>query len=226
MTAGSYFTNLFGRSPVRPLQEHMTKVFGCVSQLKPLFQAMVDGNHEEVHRLQRTISKLEQEADVMKKELRQHLPKGLFMPVDRRDLLEVLLMQDSIANQSKDIAGLIVGRKMTLPASMQDLFIKYGDCCIDTVAKALDVTNELDELVETGFRGPEVQRVERMIGELNAAENVTDKLQVEIRAILFGLEDELRPTDVMFTYRLIEWLGNVADYAQKVGSRLQLLLAK
>jgi uncharacterized protein Yka (UPF0111/DUF47 family) len=30
----------------------------------------------------------------------------------------------------------------------------------------------------------------------------------------------------MFTYQLIEGVGQVADYAQRVGSRLQLLLAR
>jgi len=226
MVANSYLTNLFGRSPIRPLQEHMSKVFGCVSQLKPLLQAMLDNDQDEVRRIQRIISQLENDADSMKKELRHHLPKGLFMPIDRRDLLELLLMQDNIANQTKDIAGLIVGRKMTVPKAMHTLFVQYGDCSIDAVAKALDVINELDELLETGFRGLEVERVEEMISELNAIESETDKSQVELRDILFAMEDDLKPTDVMFTYRLLEWIGNVGDYAEKVGSRLQLLLAK
>lgn len=47
----------------------------------------------------------------MKKALRHHLPRSLFMPMDRRDLLDVLLMQDKIINVAKDIAGLVVGRK-------------------------------------------------------------------------------------------------------------------
>ncbi len=226
MAAGSYLTNLFGRSPIRPLQEHMSKVFGCVSQLRPLFKAMIAGKDEEVARLQRIITDLEHEADTMKMELRHHLPKGLFMPMDRRDLLEVLLMQDNIANRAKDIAGLIVGRKMTIPKQMQELFLEYGDRSIAAVAQALDITNELDELVETGFRGHEVSRVENMIKKLNLIESETDEIQVKLRGILFGLEDDLRATDVMFTYRLIEWVGNVGDCAEKVGSRLQLLLAR
>ena len=60
----------------------------------------------------------------MKRELRTHLPKGLFMPVDRRDVLDVLLRQDIIANQAKDIAAIdlrVVGNIfmswiVTLPA--------------------------------------------------------------------------------------------------------------
>jgi len=222
----SYLTNLFGRSPVRPLQEHMSKVYACVSQLNPLFEALVTNNHDRVREIREDISRLENEADVLKWELRNHLPTGLFLPVDRRDLLEVLQMQDKIANKAKDIAGLIIGRRMTLPASMHEIFLKYGRRVVDACAQALKVINELDELVETGFRGAEVERVQDMINELNAIESNTDKLQIELRDILFGLEDDLRPTDVMFTYRLIEGVGKVADLAQRVGSRLQLLLAR
>jgi len=225
----SYLTNLFGRSPIRPLQQHMTKVHACVLELKPLFAAVIATDMDEVNKVQHRIAALENEADVLKKELRQNLPKGLMMPVDRRDLLEVLLMQDNMANQTKDIAGLIRGRKMTIPGPMQELFVEYADRSIEASEKALAVINELDELVETGFRGREVDRVEKMIEELNRVEHESDEMQVQLRAILFDMEDDLRAmraTDVMFTYQLIEWTGMVADHAQRVGSRLQLLLAK
>ncbi|MBE9516794.1 MAG: TIGR00153 family protein [Proteobacteria bacterium] len=222
----SYMPNLFGRSPIRPLQEHMSKVYACVLQLSTLIDAVVANDQGKVASVRKVIARLENEADELKWQLRHHLPTGLFMPVDRRDLLEVLTMQDKIANQTKDIAGLVVGRRMTLPEPMQELFKKFGARSTDAVEQALKVINELDELVETGFRGVEVERVESMIEELNSIESETDKLQVELRDILFGLEDDLRPTDVMFTYRLIEGVGKVADLAQRVGSRLQLLLAR
>jgi uncharacterized protein Yka (UPF0111/DUF47 family) len=40
------------------------------------------------------------------------------------------------------------------------------------------------------------------------------------------LEKYYPPVDVMFYYRAVEWLGELADAAQKVGSRLEVLLAK
>lgn len=222
----SYLTNLFGRSPVTPLQEHMAKVHACVSQLEPLFKAVVNNDQKGVAEIRKVIADLENEADELKWKLRHHLPAGLFMPVDRRDLLDVLMMQDKIANQAKDIAGLILGRHMTLPPQMHELFLEYGNRSIAASAQALKVIQELDELVETGFRGVEVDRVQSMISDLNKIESETDDIQVKLRDILFGLEDDLRPTDVMFTYRLIEGVGKVADLAQRVGSRLQLLLAR
>lgn len=226
MTTSSYFTSLFGRSPVRPLQEHMSKVYACVCELEPLLQAVVKEDFDKVEQIQMRITELEHDADEMKKELRHHLPKGLFMPIDRRDLLEVLLMQDAMANQTKDIAGLILGRKMKLPEQTHQLFIEYCQRCISASHKALQIINELDELVETGFRGLQVDRVEEMIHELDVLESDTDTIQVDLRAIILTLENELKAVDVMFVYRLIEWIGMVADHAQRVGSRLQLVLAK
>ncbi|RTZ62159.1 MAG: TIGR00153 family protein [Gammaproteobacteria bacterium] len=224
--AGNYLSNMFGRSPISPLQKHMAEVLTCVELLNPLFKATFKQKWNKVERLRKDIVEYEHIADEMKAALRHQLPKGLFMPVDRRDVLDVLLTQDKIANQAKDIAGMILGRKMQLPDEMRELFLAYGRRSIDAVAKAMDIINELDELVETGFRGLEVDRVESMIDELNSIESETDAMQSELRDTLFSLEDSLRPTDVMFTYRLIEWVGRLADNAQRVGSLLQLMLAK
>ena len=50
--------------------------------------------------------------------------------------------------------------------------------------------------------------------------------QIAIRAALLKKEQELPPVDVMFMYKIIEWIGDLADLAQRVGSRLELMLAK
>ena len=86
--------------------------------------------------------------------------------------------------------------------------------------------NELDELLETGFAGREAVLVETLIEELGSIENDTDRLQIEVRRNLFKLEKDLPPVDVMFLYQIIDWVGDVADRAQRVGNRLEQLLAR
>ena len=218
--------NLFGTSPVRPLQMHMAKVVECVSQLEPLFVAVLASDTAAVNEVQERIATLENEADDLKHDLRLHLPRSLFLPVERRDLLEVLTMQDNIANRAKDIAGLIRGRQMTLPADIGPLFKEFVKRGIDACLQAQKTVNELDELVETGFRGAEVELVQNLINELDRIETDTDKIQVEVRAKVFAIERELPPIDAMFLYRIIDWTGDIGDRAQRVGSRLQLMLAR
>ncbi|HHJ15915.1 MAG TPA: TIGR00153 family protein [Gammaproteobacteria bacterium] len=226
MAVGGYMTGIFGSSPVKPMQQHMAKVLACVSELIPLFEAVIREDWDAVEACQNTISNLEKEADVLKKQLRLQLPKGLFMPVSRQDLLEVLGMQDKIANRAKDIAGVILGRHMVLPAVMQEKYPQYVRRCVDACEQASRAINELDELVGTGFSGQEIKLVEEMIETLDAIESDTDALQAEIRHQLFAVEKDLPPVDVIFLYEIIEWTGDLADRAQRVGSRLQLMLAR
>lgn len=226
MPKGGYMSGIFGSSPVSPLQIHMSKVFACASELIPFIEAAISNDWDAATRIQQNISGLEREADDLKKELRLNLPKGLFMPVSRQDLLEVLLMQDKIANKSKDIAGVIVGRRVQFPEVVQQDFKQFVQRCIDACAQAQDAVNQMDELVETGFSGQEIKIVTGMITELDTIESDTDRLQADIRHKIFAIEKDLPPVDVMFLYKIIESTGDVADRAQNVGSRLQLMLAR
>ena len=226
MAKGGYMSGIFGSSPVSPLQKHMSKVYACASELIPLFNAVINEDWDAVAQHQQLISNLEKEADVLKKALRLNLPKGLFMPISRQDLLEVLLMQDRIANKAKDIAGTIVGRHMILPGIIHEDYIRFVERCVAACKQARKAINELDELVETGFSGREIEIVTDMITKLDDIESDTDNLQAAIRSEIFEIEKDLQPIDVMFLYKIIEATGEVADRSQGVGSRLQLMLAR
>ncbi|RRJ82373.1 TIGR00153 family protein [Aestuariirhabdus litorea] len=226
MVANSPFSRMFGRSPIGPIQEHISKAHECAEQLLPFIDAAMAGDWEEAKRLQKALSALEEEADRLKKNVRLSLPKSLFLPVPRNDLLDIVTVQDKVANRAKDIAGLMLGRQMMVPAPLQGAFRRYLERSIETSAQAVKAIHELDELLETGFRGREVSVVEAMIEELDKIEGDTDDLQVALRRALFKMEQDLPPVDVMFLYRVIDWVGDLADRASRVGSRLQLLLAR
>lgn len=217
---------MFAESPIRPLQLHMEKVHACVEALLPFFQAVLADNWERAHQLQQKIAYLEQEADNLKRELRLHLPKGIFLPVSRSDLLEVLVLQDELANKAKDIAGLVYGRQMHFAKELTELFLALLKRCQDAVKQAQIAIEELDELLEAGFRGDEVRIVENMIVELDKIEHATDEMQIDLRHKLFQLENTLPPVDVIFLYKLIEWIGNLADDAHSLGGQLHLLIAR
>ena len=175
--------------------------------------------------VRKEIERLEHEADDLKKKIRLGLPKSLFMPVPREDLLELLLVQDKIANRTKDVSGIVVGRKMQIPAEIADQFLEFVDRNVDAAKQARKSVRELDELFTTGFRGAEVDLVEGMIEELDRIETDTDDKQAALRGSLFAIEDTLNPIDAMFMYQVIEITGEIADMAERVGRRLELLLS-
>lgn len=217
---------LFGKSPFKPLQQHMRIVIECVAEVPGLFQALIDGNQAALEAQKDKIFEKENQADDLKNQLRSQLPKSLFMPVDRRDLLEVLGMQDSIADTAQDIAGLLVERRMEVPEGIGEPLVKLVARCLDTCEQAHKIIEELDELVETGFRGREASQVEEMVAVLNQLEEETDAMGMALARRLFAQEDDMKPVSVMFWYQLIQWVGDLADYAEKVGDRLRLLIAR
>ena len=226
MTQKGTIPMLFGKSPFTALQKHMRVAVDCASDVQPLIEALSAGDQAEVNRIKDRIFEREAEADRIKHKLRLHLPKSLFMPVDRRDLLDILHLQDTIANRAQDIAGLLYERKMTIPSFMQEPLIALTARCVETCKHSLGVIEELDELLALGFRGREVDKVNDMLEELNDIEDETDELGIALARTLFEHEDEMKPVSVMMWYRLIEWIGDLADYAEKVGDRLRLLIAK
>jgi len=226
MPISNPLTSLFGKSPIKPMQDHMTVACATANQLLPFFEAVTAGEWQKAESIQQTIAEKENQADDIKKNLRQHLPKSLFLPVSRYDLLELLSMQDQVANRARDIAGLMLGRKMEIPEAIQTHMVDFVQCAVDASNQALKAINELDELLETGFAGREVEVVENLVNDLDDLEHRADKLEVNIRAALFAIEDSLAPVKVMFLYRVIEWVGDLSNCAQKVGHRLQLLLAR
>lgn len=217
--------NIFGSSPVQPLEKHVNVAYRCAKQLRGFFAAANTGDWETASQVRDEIEALEHEADDIKKKIRLHLPKSLFMPVPREDLLELVLVQDKIANRTKDVSGLVLGRKMQMPTQIAEQFLEFVDRNIDAAKQARKSVRELDELFTAGFRGAEVDLVAGLIEELDQIETDTDDKQAALRGALFEIEKTLDPIDAMFMYQVIELTGEIADMAERVGRRLELLLS-
>jgi predicted phosphate transport protein (TIGR00153 family) len=217
---------LLRQSPFKPLQEHMRVVAKCMDEFMPLFEALFEKDQRRVKEIAEKIDKIESEADEIKNGLRLNLPKTLFLPVARRDLLVLISEQDSIADAVENIAGILIVREMKVPEAMRDLLMELIQATIDTFNKALKVIEELDELLEVGFRGKYSSIVTDMVVDLKQTEEITDDLAKDLNRILFSLEDQLKPVSVIFWYKLIKEIGEVANHSENVGDRILPFLSR
>ena len=218
--------SLFGQSPIKPLQQHMHTVLECVDLLNPFFQAVIKEDWEAVEEAYNTIAEFEGKADDQKQDIRLHLPKSLFMPINRSDLIQLLSKQDKVCNTAKDIAGLILGRKQVIPKKIASDMTAYVKSAIAVATEAKVVIDELDELIGSGFGGREIDRINKCITKLEKAENKNDKRQITLRAKLHAIEADMPPIDAMFIYKTIEAIGNLADRAQSAGEQIQVIIAR
>jgi predicted phosphate transport protein (TIGR00153 family) len=219
-----WISSLFGRSPIRPMQQHMKAAVACAREVLPLVEAMAAGDTAAIAGCRTEISRLEHEADEIKHEIRSHLPRRFFMAVSRRDMLEILDHQDSIADSAQDIAELAEMRSMTIPEPMREPTLELVRRVVAACEQAERVINRLDELVETGFSEREVARVEEMINAVNREESETDAVAERCLRTLFEIEDELG-VSTLFWYKIIHWIAEMADHAERVANRLRVLIA-
>jgi len=226
MASKNPFSDLFGRSPIKPLQQHIEVAQKCAGAVVDLFEAVFEDDKDNVQKQIDRIFAIESDADKIKNDLREHLPKSLLMPIDRRDLLEILDLQDNIADTAQDIAAIIQLRKFEVPEDLHELFRLLVRRSVDACNQCSTIINELDELVATGFRGRTSDVVHEMVGELNKIESDTDHLGMDLCKALFRHETTMSPVSIMLAYRVIEMVGNLADYAEMVGNRLRLVLAR
>jgi predicted phosphate transport protein (TIGR00153 family) len=216
---------LFAKSPFKALKAHMDKARECYLLLEPLFEAAFRGDEEECDRIFRQIHELEHEADEIKDEIRDTMPRSLFLPVDRRDLLTALQAQDSIPDMVEDIGMLLRIRPSKYPEWMKGQIRDLVGKAIEVCESSRAIVQELDLLLEASFSGPEAEKVHEMIGENGLLEHQADVIGYRLARDLYRHESELSPVDVVWFNDLFRAIGELANYAEKVAKHFRLFLA-
>ncbi len=220
----SVLMNLFRKSPFTPLQTHMERVIKCVHRMQDLYDAHFQGDFDAVNKLAEEISELEHLADIAKNEIRNNLPRGLFLPVNRGDLLEILSLQDSIADKAEDVAILMTLKPLPqiepLKEEMKEFMLKN----IQAVEKAHEIIREMDELLESAFGGTEAEKVIRMVEEVAYMEHEADIMQHKILKQLFSMEDELSYSSFYLWINILQTMASLANLAEKLANRVRMLL--
>ena len=222
----SKIAELFRQSPFEPLRLHLDKVMECVSHVKPMFERARDQDYEGLKELVRLVFKQEHQADMIKDEIRQTIPKSFFLPVYRGDLLGYLALQDDMADSVEDVGVLLTIKHLAMPPQLVNQVFEYVDKVLWAADKAYDVGKELTVLVEKGFNGEEVDRIVGMVAVVERAEWEADRKQYEVSQALFALEDELKPADLLLWFRIFAVLGELANHAEKAADRVRRMLAK
>jgi predicted phosphate transport protein (TIGR00153 family) len=147
------------------------------------------------------------------------------MPINRRDLLEMLDMQDTIADVAQDIANLLFLRKMCLPEDLSQEIIQFVEKSQSVCYMAQGLSREFGDVLESGFGRHEIKKLLGMIDQVSIAETEADDLEDALVRKMFEVEDKMKPVDVVFWYEIFEWIGDLADYSKKIGNRLRLMIA-
>lgn len=222
----SIIQELFGKSPFGPMVEHTKKVHECVEMIKPLMEALVNENYIEIRALQDKTSKLEHEADRIKQEIREHLPRRYFLPVDKGEIYNFLSKQDKIADKTEDFAVILLIRKTKLHPSLMDKFFAFADQVLQVSGSLLTAAVEFQNLAEVSFSGAEAKGVLKILEGINEEEWRADRMARSLSMDIYQLESELDPITILFYEKMLLALGAVANEAENAGDMLRSMIVK
>lgn len=215
---------LFGRSPFTPLQSHMESVARCVYLLPAIYEALEKRDYARLDQLSEEISRLEHDADLIKNDIRNHLPKSLFLPIDRSHLLEILSIQDSIADKVEDVAVLVTLKPLELLPIFKEEFKLFLHKNIETFDEAKLIIKELHELVESSFGGIEAEKVRSMVDVVSYREHEVDLIQRQLLKSFFKAEDQLTYITFHQWQRLFESIASISNLSENLANRIRMTL--
>lgn len=218
--------DLFKKSPFGPIVEHAKKVHECVELIKPLLEALVYENHIMIHEIQDKMSRIEYEADQLKHDIREALPRRYFLPVPREELDGFLQCQEKMADYAEDFAIILMIRETALHPHLQDKFFAFVDQIFQVSGTLLVAAVELKNLAEVSFSGAEARQVLELIKGLSEEEWKADRLARDLSIDIYKLESELDPLTIIFYEKMVLKLSAIANEAENAGDFLRAMIGK
>jgi predicted phosphate transport protein (TIGR00153 family) len=217
---------LFQKSPFGPLVEHAKKANECVQNVRPLFEALLAEDFGRVDEIYQRISKIEHEADEIKAEIRDGLPKSVFLPVDRGDMLKHIKQQDLVADCAEDVGVLLTIRRTRIHPGLKPQLLLFIDKVIETSEQLERLAEAFQALVKASFGGPEVDKVLELIRDVDRKEWESDQLQIALAKEMFRIEKELDPVTIEMYLRVFKALGDIANHAQSAADNLRMMISR
>ena len=214
------------KSPFNQLLEHMCMVEKCIKLLGEGLIKYYKGDFKDFSSVTKKVSQLEHEADLIKSNIRNHLPTFVFIPVDKGKFLWALREQDAILDHADNLVNMLDMRHTKIPKELQDVFIEHVNLVMKTVQAMLDAVSNICDLVETGFVKRERQQTKEFIYKVHEFEYKADTKKYEMTKGIYKLEKKLSPMDVYHLLKIADWVDDIADHAENVADWIRAMIAK
>ena len=214
------------KSPFRQLLLHMKKVRKCIDILGEGLVRYYKGDYKSFSKLSEDVSKIEHEADLIKRNIRNHLPKTVFMPVDKGKFLWALREEDKILDHAENLVKMLDMRHTKIPKKLQEPFIDHIKLVIKTVEAMENAVCNICDLVETSFVKREREQTKEFIYKVHEFEWKADQKKYEMTKGIYDLEKKTDPMDVYHLLKIADWVDDIADHAENVADWLRAMIAK
>ena len=216
-------SEVISNSPLALLERHAGVCMDCVERLPLYFKEAQSGLWARAEEVREEICRFEGLADELKQDVRSNLPRGLWMSVSRADLLELVRVQDKMANGVKEVSGISLGRQLAFPSPLTEDLNEFVDVVVAVSRSVVKIIGATRELSRSAFGTRQTNAILDFVSQVEAGERRSDDMQAALRARVREHEVDLPPVDAMFLYQLLAAIGEIADNAEKVAHRAQII---
>lgn len=198
----------------------MEQVGKCIAKMCKALDALQDGQYDKLDEIATEVSRLEHEADQIKTDVRNRLLRRFFMPMDRSDVLEILSLQDGIADTAEDVCVVLTMKELPFPDDFREEFVKFRDLNIKAFEIVSGMITQLDELIEAGFGGPEGEKIRGMAHDAAFAEHQCDLVQIQLLKKIYALDHTMSPGEFHLWMRMTRVLGRISNLAENLAATI------
>lgn len=202
----------------------MDQVCKCVNKMNEALEAFERQEFDRLQSFSYEISKLEHEADTIRDDVRNHLMRRFFMPVNKGQVLQVLAQQDAIADIAEDVGVLLTMKQIVIPEELKKQFLSFRHLSVKCVELAASIIDELDELLETGFGGAEAEKIRNRASDVAFIEHQVDTVAHELVRGIYARDKDLSIGEFHLWMRLTKTMSGLSNTAEDLAESISMVL--
>lgn len=213
-------------APYEMLMAHFDRVLRSVDKMAEMVDLYLGGEFDAAATLSATVSMHEHEADDIKTHMRRTMPRLIFMPISRQDMLDLLTENERIADTAQDVAQILDLRQTRVPKSLHPLVRKYVEHVVQSV-KALEVMMQhFGTLLEGSFSKGESQKLMELGLRVHEHEYEADGVNKAAARAVYALEGKESAVTIFHLLRFLDVLDGVADHAENASLKMVVVVSK
>jgi predicted phosphate transport protein (TIGR00153 family) len=219
----STFMYLFYKSPFENLKRHADKVSECAKMFSTAIACHIDRKCEDFDNLTDLVGQLESEADAVKRNIRGHMPRGIWMPVDKFAFFMYLREQDKVIDALEEALYWLSYRPEGAEQEIGDDLIYL----VESVIPAIEKLSPMVDLATQYFRKryeKTRQEIKSIIRDIRQHEHEADVVERELKHKIFSTMKD--PIQIYHLVRLVETIGSIADHAQNAADMMRAMIAR
>jgi len=216
--------NMFVTSPFEGVKEHTAKIKECAGAFQQAIECYISQKCNTFEEFRQKVTRLESEADAIKRRIRGHLPVGTLMPVSKFQLFRYLREQDGVMDAMEDALDWISYRSESgIPVELEKDFFLLVNTVIDSIEELGKMIGEAQKYFQT-YNQKQRVTVKTIIANLRKMEHEADKLENTIKRKIFHLSTD--PITAFHLIRLTEIIGSSADHVENAGDMMRAMIAR